>query len=435
MEIGGVMYYLSLGDSLSIPLTMISAFSYNRRARAIQHRNGFVSTRGFEASEISIRLNLNHAVCKVIGVSLADELNSFRALSVARSADKGPVYLGEVPIMGTMKFAVTSVNITETSDFCEADAAEIELILSPVDVMPKQEETPDVENPLEFPSITILSKSLESLGVPVKIESFVQTESETQIELIIGADTDVLDVSSWIEPLLQFIEIPIKSALPTTQTIVSCETGEGSIRLNLSFFGALARKAFSTTYENTTLAAILEDVATRGGFTLGEVPNLSISYYAVHGLNPIQALAQIAESLGYLINFHGSEIDVVEVPTVISATKTLLDASAGDWAKTPEITGVTVKTGWLDELVGSGSNSITVELPCRPDDLSVVGENVVKSLNYKLNSIEVEIPIDTEIVHHSPVKILKGATELVGLVEHFETDYCAGQMKLTVCII
>ena len=423
--------------NIEIPFPLISAFSYSKRARAIQHRNGFVSTRGFEASEVSIRIALNRANCNVLGVSFNDLLNTFRTLNISRSSEKAALFLGAVPIMGTVKFAITSTNISETSDCCLADAAEIELIFSPVDVTPKQEENFDFVSSSEFPNISILENSLEDFGVPVKVEAFQQTESETQIELAIGADSDVLDLQSWIEPLLEFIKIPISGVLTSIQTVTSCECSDGAIRLNLSFFSAAARRVFSHTYEDTTTRAILADVAARGEFLIGAVPDIPIKYYAIHGLNAVQALSQIAENIGCLVNFNGNVINIVKVPhrAEIVEAKTLLEASSENIEATPKITGVVLKCGWNDYKFGDMSNSITVDLPFNPLDEAAISENLLNYLNYKLNSIDVELPIDSQIAQHSPVKIVKGSNEILGLVDSFTTDYCTGQMKLHVCLL
>lgn len=423
--------------NIEIPLTLISAFSYSRRARVITHRNGFASMRGFESTEVSVRISLNRAVCGVCSVSFNDMLNAFRVINISRSAEKAPLYLGAVPIMGSMKFALTSTNISETSDCCAADAAEIELIFSPVDVMPKQEEQTENDNPLDFPNISILERSFDQFGVPVKVEAYEQTESETRIELAIGADSDVLDLQNWIAPLLNFIKIPISSSLPSIQTVTSCECNDGAIVLNLSFFGAAARRVFSYTYEKTTARAILADVARRGEFIIGSVPDIDIQYYAVHGLNPVQVLSQIAENIGCLVNFHGNVINIVEVPNRADVTqaKTLLEAASDNFETTPEIKGIVIKTGWNDYTYGERANSIMLNLPFLPSNPARVCANLLKYVNYKLNSIDVELPLDTQIVQHSPVKVVKGSNELLGLVDSLSIDYCTAQMKLHICIL
>ena len=75
------MQYLDWAD-IQIPLCLVTGFSYAKRARTVNHARNFASARGFEPSEISVRVTLNRGVAMAYGLEFGryvELLESFDA--------------------------------------------------------------------------------------------------------------------------------------------------------------------------------------------------------------------------------------------------------------------------------------------------------------------------------------------------------------------
>ena len=109
------MQYLSWAD-VQIPLCFVTGLSYAKRAKVIEHTVGYASTRGVEAAEMSVQIQVTRAACMAFGLNFDEQVMQIRSLIANKDNPSGGVTVGGYPLYPELQFALTNVNTTYTAD-------------------------------------------------------------------------------------------------------------------------------------------------------------------------------------------------------------------------------------------------------------------------------------------------------------------------------
>lgn len=133
------MQYLSWA-SVQIPLAFVTGLSFRKTAKTVEHTGGYISARGFEASEISAQVEVSRAICMAMGLNFNEWFGVLDGLSVETNGEAGAVTLGGYPLYPELKFALTNKNTTRVTDLgssapisiaCDINAAQFSVTIDP----------------------------------------------------------------------------------------------------------------------------------------------------------------------------------------------------------------------------------------------------------------------------------------------------------------
>ncbi len=424
------MYYLSWADQ-QIPICFVTGLSYAKRAKVIEHTGGYVSTRGFEAAEISVQIQVTRSACMAFDLNFDEEVAKVRSLRADKDSPSGGVTLGGYPIYPELQFALTNINTTFNADsVAGVSVYACDLVLSGVEC------TKEVcrNRALEFaPETVIPSVSLKCKGKKLilqdgnQISGLITSPNDCEVECILGADSQKASRKGFIQDVIDeggTIEIDLPSGL-TVFNVISASLNGNILSLTGSIFPESAYQAETKTFRNKDIKEIVETLLRDCGADDIDVRISGMVDYFRMSKSPLETLEDLQNSAGFIVNARANKITVAWVPDIIDAQKdiegTIIDDDAHE-----RIAKVLWKDG-LHEVEAGDGNGETIEInSCfSSSDKSFAG-HVLAYRRYNATFIAIEGVIDNEIGHHSQVGVLKDDTSVPCIVDFYQCDWVNG---------
>ena len=432
------MQYLAWAD-IMIPLCFVTGFSYAKRARVTEHRGGFASSRGFEASEISVRVTISRAIAMAYGLDFGQWLRMIDGLNADPAGAQGAVTLGGYPVYPELNFALTNVNRTYLTDVSCQDISSIEadLTLSGVSCVKEVARqralvfTPE-EAVIQLPKVTIECDG-ESLVVQdsMAVSRFATSPDLLELEIFIGQDTQTPERASFLDSMMSnFATVTCELPQGTVvYNVISCMQYDNIMSLSGSIFPESASQVVTKTFVDCDIADILTDICQMIGIECQILISGHVDYYLMK-CSPLEALAALRASAGFIVSRQGNTLTFAWVPDAIEPQKTL-DLIVTDDSLAEPVGGVIWRDGIHEATAGKAEGGvIEVESAFRSPDGGQFAGQVLKLQRYLQSYIRIEDAIDETIGSHSQVAIAKNGEEIPALVDYPEFNWLEGTMML-----
>lgn len=422
------MHYLTF-QTLEIPLVYVTGLSYAKSARLYTNDRGFSRFQGYSAPEISLRLVISPPVCSIAGDDYVDVLSRWIAAKPDYQSEPTQVKLGSTLIYPSVLFRMTSINKTFSADHGGyATALELDIVLSGVACAKAESRLAPLnatpEDEIEFPSIEIACKGKTlKVGEAVTVSTLLLRPSTAELELIIGDDRALVKDSAWLNALVENLAI-VTIGNYGRWHVVSASLVEGVLTMTASKWRKAS--AFTKTYQTSTVFNVLTDIL---GEDAGIINVLNdVDYYLCLNRTPIDAVGELQESAGFLLDYRDDKISAVKVPDSITPKLDFALYLEED-LRTEPITGLI----WADgvnhrHVVGDDPTMTVSSAYTSKSDISA--RTMLYYMRYMQNKITLTTAIDTRVRHHSAFNLMKGETAIPVMVEDYEIDWLDGTMTL-----
>lgn len=431
------MQYFVWG-SVQIPLCFVSGFSYSKRARTVEHAGGYMSSRGFEAAEISVKVTISMAFALAFNLDFAEYYKLIDEMSVTKDGEQGTVTLGGYPIYPELNFALTNINRTYVTDLCTnaAHIIEADLVLSGTSCVKEVAREralifDDNDVAIELPKITIEcdGKSLV-IKDTASICGFTTTPDRLDLEILLGQDTQTVERDGFLTDLIGK-QATVKCELPqgdVTFNVIECMLIDNLLTISGSVFTEAASQEITKTFADCDLGDIVRDVCAQTGVDADVRVKGHVDYY-LQNATPLNALRELQATAGFLVSIQGNKVTVVDVPDSISAQKSISGIISDDSLK-ENVSGLIWRDGHHEYMVGDDNGEIVKLDACFMSDDRGFAEKAIRFVKYRRNSIRIDAPIDDAIGSHSQVRITKDDSEIVVLCDYPSFDWLSGTMSI-----
>lgn len=433
------MQYLAWAE-ISIPLCLITGFSYSKRARTISHAMNYASSHGFEASEISVRVSINRGVAMAYGVDFGHYVDLLESLEVSNSSSQGGVTIGGYPIYPELNFALTNINRSYQTDFSTDDviALEADLILSGVSCVKEVSRERALvigyaETVIQVPKTTLSCKGKDFvIQDSVAISNYITTPKTLSLEVLIGQDNRTPERDAFLNDLI------------SEQATVTCELPQGTVVYNVihamcmdsvlylegSVLPESATQAVTKTYIDCDISDIITDICSMLGVDADVLLDGHVDYYLMQ-CTPVQAIEDLQKSAGFLVSIQGNKITFAWIPESVSPQISLENHTIEDDARNEDINGIVWSDGENEHMVGEVSGEVLkVDSVFKSDAGSNFAERVLAFARYHSARVVVSGDIIDNLGTHSQISFPKDDVELALLVEEPSFDWLSGQMTL-----
>ncbi|MBQ8036480.1 MAG: hypothetical protein IJ268_05745 [Proteobacteria bacterium] len=436
------MQYLVWG-SVQIPLCFVSGFSYSKRARTVEHSGGYISARGFEAAEISVKVTISRAFALACELDFDKYYRMIDEMAVTKDGEQGAVTLGGYPIYPELNFALTNINRTYVTDLSTnaAHTIEADLVLSGTSCVKEvsRERTlifDEDDVAIELPKVTIAcgGKSL-AIQDTASICGFTTTPDRLDLEILLGQDTQTVERDGFLTDLIGK-QATVKCELPqgdVTFNVIECMLIDNLLSISGSVFTEAASQEVTKTFADCDLADILRDVCDQAGVEADIKVSGQIDYY-LQKATPLNALRELQGSAGFIVSIQGNKVTVVDVPDSISAQKSVSGVISDDSLK-ETISGIVWRDGHHEHTAGDDKGEIVKLDACFMSDEAGFATKALRFAQYRRNALRIDAPIDDTIGSHSQVKIAKDDSEIAVLCEYPSFDWLAGTMSIECRIV
>lgn len=432
------MQYLAWADII-IPLCFVSGFSYAKRSRVTEHRGGYVSARGFETAEISIRISLTRGAAMAFELDFNEWIRNIEDLTANPLNGQGTVSLGGYPIYPELNFALTNINRTYVTDLStnSIHTLEADITLSGVscvkEVSRERALIFDLDDTvIELPKVTLECDG-KSLVVQdsLSIARFETSPDKLELEIFIGQDTKTPERDGFLNSIMTkyataTCELPQGTVV---YNVISCQQVDNIMQISGSIFPEAASQVVTKSFVDCDIADIIKDICDTIGIDASIQISGSVDYYLMK-CSPLDALQELQKSAGFIVSRQGNEVTFAFLPDSIDPQKTLnltvTDDSLG------ELTcGLIWRDGVNEYMVGETQGEV---LEIQSVFCSKAGEafakQVLRRRRYNQSYIRIEDVIDDTIGSHSQVAIVKNNEEVPVLVDYPVFNWLDGTMIL-----
>jgi hypothetical protein len=426
------MFYLSCAE-IQIPLCYISAVSWSKTARTVQHSGGYISARGFEAAEISVRAVIDYQTGAPFGLSFVDAVSMMNAVKTERTAQSGVFYIAGFSIYPELEFALTNINKTWVYDATGTPVSiEADMVFSGVRAVKEV-----VRNrALEIDSIVTMPDVFLSVGAKrLKIQDsfqlveFVTNPDSISLGLSIGSDMDLVNRQGFLADLLNGGRII--ADLPQGETvyyIIDANLVEETLGLTGSIYPPKAMQTLTRTYSDTTLKAVVTDLAKEAGIECECLTDGKIDYYMAFN-TPIDCLKEIQTGAGFIMSCRNGKLTCAGVPGTISGTKDISYIELTQDSDREKVSGLY----WYDGIncfTDGKIDSTSVRVYSRFRSSQNYASECLRFARYSRNQIVVMSDIDRSIDSHSVVTVRSNDAVVDCLVDWFTFDWIGDVMTL-----
>lgn len=408
-------------------MALVQSVSWTKKAKTITHGGGYISSRGFEAAEISVKVGLNPGVCVSFGLDFKELWERLTGYVTDKTSNTDKFYLSGNPIYPELEFTPTNINKTFLADSngspCELD---MDMVFSGVKASKEvsRNKALEIETNTMMPELTISvgSNTLKILDC-FHVNSFVTTPDSIAVELSCGTDMDLVSRNGFLTSLIK--GGMITADLPQGETsfyIISADLADESLAITGSIYPPEALKGITKTYQNTTLKEILLDLCEQAAIECNCVADGVIDYYLAFG-NPLQCLKELQEASGFLMSYRQGRLTVAFVPDLISGKYDL------EYAEMNADSGLEKTRGcyWYDGInkLESGTldqTALRIKSPFRSSDTRWASE-CLKYNRYMQNTIIVNRDIIENIASHSAITVRSNDQSVDALVENYSCDW------------
>lgn len=421
------MHYLSWADH-RIPLCFVKGLSYTKKSKVIEHRGGYISTRGFESGEISVQVEVSRAVCMAFSLHFDEQVAVIRELSADKSNVSGGVTIGGYVLYPELQFALTNINTSFAFDAAAGqNTYACDIVLSGVSC------TKEVNRArvLEFePEMAVPVVSLRCKGKRLILQDGNQvsrletTPQACEMECILGDDSQTASRKGFIHDIIHeggVVEIDLPQGL-TTYNIVSASLVENVFYCFASIFPESSYQAVTRTYRDTDISDIVDDLLKLCGSEHHSIKiSGAVDYYRCT-TTPMAALEELQSSAGFVVSASGNALIVGWLPERIDAQKSLEGEVVEDLSR-ERISRVLWKDGLHEIEAGSGEGeALEVQSAFSSSDPSFASR-VLAQRQYASSYVSLLSVLDPDIRHHSQVSVEKNNAVIPVLIDFYQLDW------------
>ena len=422
--------YLEFGD-IKIPCGMVTAFSYTLKARLGERYDGKVFTCGFEAPEVSMRVFISPANCALFGLSFQNAVSGFLGMDISRKTTPKTIKIGDfVPCRGFL-FAPTSINFSTNS---EAQEFEFDLVLSPVkNALSSETNRASAGKNQLLPRVELVynEKSL-ALCDEISFTELTETTDGCFLSVLIGDDSRLAAFETWAGKMSDGGGlITIETSEKRKYYCTTADLLDGVFSLSGSIYPPAAFVPVTKTYINTDICDILRDIAGMFGFRANVQVSGLVQYFLLDG-TPIEAIANLQNSAGFLVSATAGEIAFVPIPDGDSFNFVTLTAIPLDDEKAERFGGCRWTDGTHEYIYKDGEGPLLICKSCFCANIDKFAKQRARLENYRNRMFKADLPIDLRVVAHSPVSVQTRSELRSGLVEYFLKDYIGNAMELHI---
>jgi hypothetical protein len=414
--------------NFSIPLCFVQSVSWSKRAKTVTHRGGYVSSRGFEPTEISVKLHIDVATCTTFGLSISDIFSRIETTVTDRVSQTGVFYLGGYAVYPTLEFALTNINKTYS---CELGIMECDCVWSgckPVKNVAR-EDILEVEPVAQIPKVTLSVDGKELvLQDFCSINTFTTTPDSIQISASIGTDLDLVSRSGFLTKLLNGT---IQAELPqgtTTYYVIEADLADELLTMTGSVLPPQAAQIVTHTFQDVDISEVIGYLVRSAG-----VPALCkvfghIDHYSVFG-TPIQCLKDLQQSAGFIMSWRQGGLTFVPVPSALNTNTELEYINMESDTDTEPIHGLYWYDGVNQDQAGVlDSTGIKLQSAFRSSEKWA--ESCLSLARYNKNAITVQAEILPTLDTHSVVYVRSNDQIISCMAEWLEFDWINNSMTV-----
>ena len=389
-------------------MCFVQSVSWGKKARTVTHGGGYVSARGFESSEVSVKIGVDYTTCKVFNIDPAMVFQTIESLKTDRVSQSGVLYIGGIPIYPELEYALTNINKTEIADLTgKVSSIECDLVFSGVKAVKNvvREKALELSPETPIPELTLSVNGIEQrIQDAFQITEFTTEPDSISLVLSIGSDLDLISRDGFLTELLNGGEI--KADLPQGTTVfyvVQADLVDEQLSLSGSIYPQRANQILTKTYQDTDLDEIISDIVRYAGIAcLCMVPG-HIDYYRAFK-TPIECLKDLQASAGFIMSYRQGVLTVADVPDSIEGFGELGYYETQEDSDTEPIHGCYWYDGINQDSSGViDSSAIQIQSCFRSSEKWA--ERCLKYARYSKNAIVVVSDINTQIDTHSCVTI------------------------------
>lgn len=422
------MQYLSCAD-FEMPLCFVQSLSWQKRARTVQHYGGYVTARGFEPAEISVKINIDFSLCKLFGLDPQEVFARIESTVTNRTSRSGVFRLGGFAIYPTLEFALTNINKTFSP---EIGVIECDCVWSGVKAVKNVARENALETkPFDAMPGVVLSVGSVSLSTQdfAGVNEFVTAPDSISLVLSIGSDMDLVNREGFQQDLLNGGVVDV--SLPQGNTryyVIQADLTDEQLSIVGSVYKPQSQRSITRTYQNTSLKAIVEDLASFAGIDCRCIVDGKIDYYRAFG-TPLNAIRDLQSSAGFIMSMRSGVLTCVDVPDSLKADDEIEFIDMRADTDSEPINGCYWYDGINQKTAGTlNKTAIRIYSAFRSD--SDYSTKCLNYARYQKNSIVVEAEIMQNIDTHSVVSVRSNDMIIDCMVEWFEFDWLNNRMQL-----
>ena len=278
------MKYLTCGDKLRVPMTLVSGLSWTDTAKTVEKTGGYARSLGYEAVTMSVRINFN-ADTASLSADTEKELKAlFHQLNeLATDCVDEPARLivGDFEPEPAMLFALTSCNRSQTYDPRFDPTLEMDLVFSGVRCVKEEARNnalTEQETSGQLPEI-IIKRGGKELKVrdAYNLDTLVIRDSSVEIGFTVRDDLTIINRDGF------FVDMTDGKTIVTVDKndyyVVSASVEANRVELTGSFWVIDSQKPFVKTYRDTDLKALFTELAERAGVKADVRVSGRVDYY------------------------------------------------------------------------------------------------------------------------------------------------------------
>ena len=421
---------------LSIPMPMITALSYTKKARLAEHTSGFVRSLGFEAAEISVRVLVTPSLCRQFDANYTELLKALKTLELSRKFPAGGVSFGTLHPLPELLFAPSSVHYTTDSD---ALNYEFDIILSGVQCVPVSTSNRaggSIVEASNLPAVTLAVGGSElELKDEITFFELAETPDGCRLGAIIGSDVTLSRLNDWVSRVVDGGEITIKSASSTRYYVTSASLDDGALHVTGSIFPPKASQSMTFSARNTTLDAVLKRVCAIADISCDVRVSGAVDYILMQA-TPLEMIDNLQNTAGFLISGSAGKLTFTPVPERSQTYTPLRATDVGDALEIEPVAGCIWRDGVheFSNIQSSTGTVLKIDACFLSQDESFCASRL-RLAKYRSQAVYITMPVNSRVVHHSPVAIQTRAEVLQGLVDYYEKDYISSVLTMDLHVL
>lgn len=433
------MQYLKCGK-VSIPLCFVQSIAWTRTAKTSASSAGYITSRGFENVEVSVKCQFSYGVCQAMGLDATEQYRVFDTLVTDRMDEPDTLTVGGFPVVPSLNFALTSANKTRVYDTAFNPEIGCDLVFSGVKCSKEvvRNRALDLEDAsVEMPKVVLISDGGE-LDVRQKysIETFTRTSDAIELSIAVGDDLTIVSRDDFLE---RFVKSQGKArvtygAETVTYHVIAATLSEMTLHFVASILPPQSQKCFRHTWRNTKLSAIISDLCLAMGVKKKlYITDFDVLYYVTSD-TPMTALRRLQDSVGFIMSWDGNTLTIADPPKDVYGDVVLEGFTPLQDTKDAPVLGCIWTDGLYRHVSGEeGADTVRVYSSISTKN-PVVADVRLSYENFIRRRAIIEAPIYPQILHYSCVRVLSQDSLLDGVVENFEYNYVEGTARYEVCL-
>lgn len=419
------MKYLTCGDKLRVPMTLVSGLSWTDTARTVEKTGGYSRSLGYEAVTLSVRISFN-ADTASLSVDTEKGLKAlfYQLNELATDCVDEPARLivGDFEPEPEMLFALTSCNRSQTYDPRFDPTLEMDLVFSGVRCVKEEARNnalTEQETSGQLPEIIIKRGGRElKIRDAYNLDTLVIRDSSVEIGFTVRDDLTIIDRDGY------FVDMIDGKTIVTVDKndyyVVSASVEANRVELTGSFWSIDSQKPFVKTYRDTDLKALFTELAERAGVKADVRVSGHVDYF-LNATSPMDSIAGLVESCGALALWRGGKLMIVDVPEVLGVGVEL-EAQIDAANDSQEIISSCVWTDGLksDRAGDNKGEGVSITSVYSGDGKA---KECLKRAVIRQHTIKVECPVALGVEQGATVTVPVADAMVSGIVTGYEEDY------------